>query len=96
MKVITVILALFVVALSVLPCCMTDNCTGGEVMTEQSDSHDADACSPFYSCSACPGFTVSGFTIGQASPILYSNSLFADYRQSLYTQFHHSIWQPPK
>ncbi|WP_317168203.1 DUF6660 family protein [Pontibacter pamirensis] len=99
MKILTIICALLVVTLSVMPCCLTDNCASEEMMTEQADSHekDTDACSPFYSCSTCIGFTVSDFSVAPVTPLLsHSGHHFATYRQSFFTQFHHAIWQPPK
>ncbi|MCC9166359.1 DUF6660 family protein [Pontibacter harenae] len=99
MKVLTVILAILVVALSVSPCCLTENCSDDEVKTEGTDNHakDVDVCSPFYSCSACIGFTVSSHSFEPVTvALLLDNYNLADYQQRFFSQFHHAIWQPPK
>ncbi|WP_139307907.1 DUF6660 family protein [Pontibacter flavimaris] len=97
MKVVTVILALLTMVLSVSPCCASDNCAT-EVSTGQTDRHEdeANACSPFYSCSSCIGFTLAATTMEAASLISPKHSLFAEFRQGHVPQFYHTIWQPPR
>ncbi|WP_266203326.1 DUF6660 family protein [Pontibacter kalidii] len=97
MKVVTVILALLTLVLSVSPCCISDNCAT-EVKTEQADHPEdaADACSPFYSCSSCIGFTLADTTAETASLITPTHNLFAEFGQRHIPQFYHSIWQPPR
>lgn len=98
MKFLTVILALLVIVLSVMPCCFEDACATDEVLTEQTDSHDidAEACSPFYSCAACIGFTVSDFAVERTIPVTYITKPIAIFKQDYLTPFPHAIWQPPK
>jgi hypothetical protein len=97
-KVLTVILALLVIALSVMPCCFEDACATDEVLTEQTDSHesDAQACSPFYSCASCFGFTVSDFTVDRIIPLTHTAKPIAFFKQGYMPPFPHAIWQPPK
>ncbi|WP_114782411.1 DUF6660 family protein [Botryobacter ruber] len=98
MKYLTLLLALLVITLSVMPCCVAEECSEEEVTTEHADNHDSDAdlCSPFYSCAACIGFTVSSFSIAIAAPPADVSIYFVRYRQRLFSQFHQVIWQPPK
>lgn len=85
-------------ALSTMPCCPDEGCSMGEVTTEQSDSHTdkTEACSPFYSCAACVGFTISGFYAGPVTLSIKPSSHVTAYAQHLFPQPMYAIWQPPK
>ncbi len=81
-----------------MPCCFDDACATEDTLTEQTDNHDNDAevCSPFYSCAACIGFTVSDVEVERMVPVLQTDKPFVVSKQVYLPPFHHAIWQPPK
>ncbi|MHA6250276.1 hypothetical protein ACXYMU_20240 [Pontibacter sp. CAU 1760] len=91
-------LAVLVAVLSVMPCCADAGCDVAEVATEQRDSHEdgAAACSPFYSCAACVGFTIANPQIGLASFLIKPVSQVPAYTLYLIPHPLYAIWQPPK
>jgi hypothetical protein len=62
MKVFSLILGLFVLLMTVTPCCSgEESCTESELASESSDGSAEDLghelpCSPFFSCGSCIGF----------------------------------------
>jgi hypothetical protein len=97
-KLLTLLLSLFVLTLSSVPCCALENSEADHPIHENSRNDDGcgQACSPFYTCGTCVGFT----------PNLHWGELFADYlrdiqHNSIYPSFElpqtsASIWQPPQ
>ncbi|MFT2008686.1 DUF6660 family protein [Pontibacter sp. 13R65] len=98
MKVIPIILALLVTVLSVMPCCISENCEIDSIKTEHTDDHSpkAELCSPFYSCSACIGFTLLNCFLDPANFQLNLKPQFAEYKPNSFPQIYLSFWQPPK
>lgn len=98
MKGLTVILALLVIALSVMPCCFDCEAEQDNIKTEQADnSEGSDSCSPFYSCSnCCISFAVFYAALPTSIPVLQTTSHFSIFTQLHFTSFQYSIWQPPK
>ena len=104
MKVICLILSVFVMLLSTVPCCDDDNCND-EIKTEQtSDSnnnhddtgHCSSTCSPFLTCGSCSGFVISFFGVElQPSEILIEKNN-KPFKQGWITSFYADFWQPPK
>ena len=99
MKLLSYILALYVILLSGIPCCSFGNCAADKI--EQNRQHnpgdsDCGDCSPFFTCSACNAFafTIESLAI-QAIP---SNpfKIFAGYIESAVPDIHYDFWQPPK
>jgi hypothetical protein len=96
-KLLTLLLSLFVLTLSSVPCCALENSEADHPIHENSQNEDdcGQACSPFYTCGTCVGFTPH-----------YPDELFADYlrpiqHHSIYPPFElpqtaGSIWQPPQ
>ena len=102
MKLAVTILALFVLALSVVPCCAQDSCNDSPEGTEQTDCSNQGAkdhncpCSPFFSCGSCTGFVfVSNPKISE-SIVTAITSKVPGYCQNFTTDFFGKIWQPPK
>jgi hypothetical protein len=97
-KALSVILALFVTALSIMPCCIDCDADNDKVITEQAPDNDcADECSPFYSCAnCCVGFALNQPTLVTGAIDIQSVLPFTDYKQPLQAYLNYSIWQPPK
>lgn len=90
---------MYVIMLSAVPCCAGDNCNN-DFKTEQSDKHkettDCNACSPFFSCGSCTGFTFQLSRYSLTPVVLLSQGNFPVFEQHFYSQFCLNIWQPPK
>ncbi|WP_071889662.1 DUF6660 family protein [Haliscomenobacter hydrossis] len=104
MKIISCILAIYIVLLSINPCCSESNCTGGDHYTNQEhttghhhqDKDCTDNCSPFFTCGTCLGFILPATTFllltEQAVTLTQSDFI---YNPFFISEFNHSIWQPP-
>jgi hypothetical protein len=83
-------------ALSVTPCCAFDDCRQDHTSatTEQADNG---VCSPFFSCTTCPGFTstASSPVIVAGKPV-YDNKPFSRYFNRFTACYFGKFWQPPK
>ncbi|PLK44889.1 DUF6660 family protein [Emticicia sp. TH156] len=108
MKIFSVILALYVLTLSFLPCGDIEDCTEtgiDKILFSQTDhsSHqeDAEYCSPFCIC-ACCGTNISfNFYIPfleTENPIFFyeQNSKIAYRNDFSFSNFYANIWQPPR
>jgi hypothetical protein len=92
------ILLIISVACNVIPCCQFDNCAGEEkeLGTANHENEEEGACSPFFSCTTCSGFT-------QISKPVQLPQLFTQ-KQIHYTynlinplpDFAAVCWQPPR
>lgn len=102
MKWLTVILSIWVLVLSVVPCCevrQEDEPTEQTAAQSQKDYPDDDCespCSPFCSCQTCPGFIIPvsvglPVIVGQLLPLLR-----VEFRPLLPVSVVLSIWQPPQ
>ncbi|MCG9791261.1 DUF6660 family protein [Flavobacterium algicola] len=102
MKILSILLAVFILALSGQTCCIDDNCDdeSATVATEQADHNDNcnGTCSPFFNCGTCTGFTFQTFTFGISEVISdpFETATVSSYVPQLVPQFNHTIWQPPK
>jgi hypothetical protein len=101
-KLISAILSLYILALTIVPCCTFDNCPDDKTKTEQTANHekgDDDGCgncSPFFTCEGCAlpviSFESATFTI-QSPEIKITYSSFI---QFIISYNYSSIWQPPQ
>lgn len=101
MKFLAFIMAILVLALSVMPCADTNAMIDSHPKTEltkvshQHDNHKSDACSPFCHCTCCAGFTIthfnSSFTI--AVPV---NKQINSFLPSEVIDITLPVWQPPQ
>ncbi len=101
MKLLTFLLAIYVLTLSTVPCYMEDKCLNETHQTEQSQNQTdeqgcSDCCSPFVSCGTCCGFTFTFTTFTLQPNIISYEKKFTFYKQTFNSQFAPSIWQPPK
>ena len=106
MKFLNIILSIYLVALSCLPCAdMEVNSAGHSLVAHQleqdSHSHDKenDLCSPFCVCNCCGSQIVSFFKVETVSFTVVSKSIktqLPTYKSILTSNFYGSIWQPPQ
>ncbi len=104
-KVLTFILAFYILVLSAMPCGdMHNDCNGSNAKTELSQNHDHqkdkdDYCSPFCTCSCCSASIVAlDFKPFQLKkPAEFSITQKLTIRNfSFVSNFYGNIWQPPK
>jgi hypothetical protein len=104
-KLLSYILAFYLILLSAVPCCAFDNCPDDKMDlsagSEQAEKHengddDCGSCSPFFSCEGCATATVSfepvQFEI-VPTPLV---SVYTGYIQTSLPQIGYDFWQPPK
>ena len=105
MKVLTFILAIYILVLSAMPCGDMHNvCNASNAKTELSQNHDHqqdkdDYCSPFCTCSCCSASIVAlDFKPFQLKkPAEFSITQKLTIRNfSFVSNFYGNIWQPPK
>jgi hypothetical protein len=95
------VLSVFVIFLSVKPCCQDNDCYGKYAVEkrQQKDTNNKDCqgCSPFFSCGTCSGFVVSK-PVNIIAALIPEPQIehFANYRQPFIKQVSLAIWQPPK
>ena len=96
-------MALYVLLISVRPCCIEENCTDEDLSTktEQTSDHDQGNdcngnCSPFLSCGSCAGFNYPTVSYPLTNPATFESSQLQFYQFSFSIGFYFSIWQPPK
>ncbi|MFN8325740.1 DUF6660 family protein [Flavobacterium sp.] len=106
MKLLTVILSIYLVTLSAIPC--ADIKSESEVHLEvaqtsdkDNHSHDKgnDLCSPFCICNCCGQVTLNYVaTINYDFPVQFEEikSSKSTYTSALHSNFFGSIWQPPQ
>jgi len=103
MKILYLILALYVLLLSVRPCCIEEDCTDEDLSTktEQTSNHNQGNdcngnCAPFLSCGNCTGFNCPTVSYPLTHPTTLESSQLQVYQSSFSSGFHFAIWQPPK
>lgn len=101
-KTVTLILAIFILALSGQTCCVDDNCDDSSTASKTEQEHHKDSCdgtcSPFFSCGTCVGFTfpTANFSVPENNFTFIETHLVSTYIPQLLSQFNPAIWQPPK
>lgn len=103
MKIFAFIMALTVLALSVLPCTdaseVFDNTTKSAISKSdnQHSPNESDDCSPFCSCSCCAASaTYHVQAVNYLHKPLNQEKQYAGFKPSFYSEISFSIWQPPK
>ncbi|WP_394342460.1 DUF6660 family protein [Mucilaginibacter limnophilus] len=101
MKFLYLILSVYVLMLSVIPCCTNDICN--KVVVEQANikngyntNSNCAACSPFYCCVSCTGFVVLPETIQYATIVTVITGQYSLYPTSSVKDLPLPIWQPPR
>ncbi len=107
MRILAFILAITVMALSLMPCADLDEMRIAE-QHRQEVAHQApcrhetdplrDLCSPFCHCACCASFTVpqSAIKIPVLLRIVPANTVFAGYRHEKLLSVSLPVWQPPQ
>ena len=105
MKWIAILLSIYLMALSNMPCAdmEVDSAmhTTAHFSSEESHSHDKDndLCSPFCACNCC-GAQVLSYQIAEVIdfPIAFSmiSKIVPTYNSVFASNFYGSIWQPPQ
>ncbi len=102
MKFFAFIMAVLVLALSVMPCADNGNAMyGGKAKTQitkqsQQDDNHNDACSPFCTCSCCAGFSVNHFVASVTTIPKFTNHPASRFLPSEIIEVALPIWQPPQ
>ena len=101
MKLSGFILAIYMVVLAVIPCCVWDDCPDDKAITEQSAQHengddDCGTCSPFFNCGGCAtasvNFQLTSFTLHSPS----ISKIYTGFLQPYFPEVHYDFWQPPR
>ncbi|MCP2025554.1 hypothetical protein L1276_000694 [Flavobacterium sp. HSC-32F16] len=105
MKWITVLLSIYLIALSNMPCAdMEVNSamhTTAQFASEENHSHDKDndLCSPFCACNCCGAQVLSyqtSVTYEFPAPYTKISITLPTYNSVFISNFYGSIWQPPQ
>jgi hypothetical protein len=99
MKLLSYILAFYLVLLSAVPCCAFDKC--GNEEKEQQGSHQKDDtdcgnCSPFFSCEGCAPATIAGEPLSVEIPAIQIPSVYTSYIEASLPRIDYEFWQPPR
>ena len=96
MKLVTLIFAFLILALSSVPCSDTVNETDNTVQTENHSDHSDDGCTPFCTCACCGiaiPFEVLIFENENLNVTIISHTF--KYKTEFTQGFITSIWHPP-
>jgi len=100
MKYIAVILSVYVMVLTAMPCTDNHAADSNSVSYELSEQYhnqanDLDLCSPFCFCHCCQTLSFPSFFDGLLSDIKVL-TLNIPFKESTFSSPFNSIWQPPK
>jgi len=102
MKFFAAIMALVVLALSVMPCAdKPDTFNPGKIKSEINTSNhqncpQTDSCSPFCQCSCCAGFTLNHSVASISSIQLFPDKETGRFLSSAAINIALPVWQPPQ
>jgi len=103
MKFFALIMAILVLALSVMPCADNDTLQGKQgAKTElsktakQKDNPIQDDCSPFCHCACCAGFSINHTVAVLSKATAYAESHKTSFLPSEVIEIVSPIWQPPR
>lgn len=105
MKLLTIILSLYIFALSAIPCedIEIDSAAHSTITKSEEKNHshdkDNDLCSPFCVCNCCGQQTLTSTQVITFDfPIQFEEikTLDSIYTSALHSNFYGSIWQPPQ
>jgi hypothetical protein len=102
MKFLAFIMAILVLALSVMPCADTNAMIDNHAKTEltqaspQQHNQSSDVCSPFCHCACCAGFTITHFTSSFTVIPVPVNKQLNSFLPSEVIDITLPVWQPPQ
>ncbi|WP_339071049.1 hypothetical protein [Chitinophaga sp. 212800008-4] len=98
MRWLMILLSLYVLTLSAIPCCGDDQCCEEMAGKETHHNHHRQElpCSPFFSCNTCHGVVVPDFTPGLSARVIILSSFSFNYIACSLPGFTASVWQPPR
>lgn len=103
MKLLCLILSVYVVLLSIRPCCSDNDCQGKQVVKKELagkspiKEKECPGCSPFFTCGSCVGFLITKpLTLALKLIAETPAKIYARYQQPYVQQVSLSIWQPPQ
>ncbi len=103
MKIVALIMAFLVLALSVMPCAdagtaFNDGKAKSEITkaTDRQDHDDSDACSPFCHCACCAGFSINHFIASIIVIPPYGSNPTGSFLPAAVIEVVLPIWQPPQ
>jgi hypothetical protein len=100
MKLLTLLLALYTLALSMVPCNDVHEGEANIPMTVQAaqehHQEDKDICSPFCLCNCCQGFVVLTTVKNVQIVPVFSKEKFPLYTERFSSFFASDYWQPPR
>lgn len=99
MKLISCILAFYLILLSVVPCCSFDDCED-DITTlpanHENEPEDCGNCSPFFSCEGCATAIIAFLPAQFGITPLITSAIYPEYIQSSLPDIDYDFWQPPK
>ncbi|HJT72872.1 MAG TPA: hypothetical protein VJ720_02615 [Chitinophaga sp.] len=94
MKIFTFILSIYVLLMTVIPCCSFDNCAADEPVSRHEEPKGI--CSPFFSCHNCSIPVVLEKTM-QVEPATETTSpRYREYIETYLPGYTATCWNPPK
>ena len=102
LKLLSYILAFYIILLSAVPCCAFDSCpddkTEVAATAEKHENGDEDCgnCSPFFSCEGCATATVNVEHVQFEIATTKLLPLYTGYIQPFIPTVDYEVWQPPK
>ncbi len=99
MKLLSYILAFYLILLAAIPCCAFDSCPDDK--TQQAANHepgdeDCGNCSPFFNCEGCATATISFESAQLEITTIKIPSVYTTYIQTALPSVEYDFWQPPK
>jgi hypothetical protein len=100
MKIFSFILGVYILFISIIPCCAFDDCGNNfrkaEISKQQKQNNHCENCSPFALCCNYVGFTVTTQVFEVYSTPANTTQTFLIFDQSFRSDYSASFWQPPK
>jgi hypothetical protein len=97
-KLLLFILAFIVLTGSSFPCCTGDNCQDETTTSSSSNEkpYEKGACSPFFACGNCAGFTLTTRHISVPLPVIEGTDHYERIVVFFASTYYSSFFQPPR
>ncbi|HEX8676034.1 MAG TPA: hypothetical protein VF700_02380, partial [Segetibacter sp.] len=92
------ILLLITLTGTFFPCCLVDECNDEEIAAAQKENKQQSegACSPFFACATCPGFTAMSKPVQVVQPETENRLHHETLVVFNLPTFASCVWQPPR